>query len=61
MDQGQTNNYINAALAFLNRTNLTGQESETLVEVKRWLMSLSKPAPAAQPAVSGEDSSSAAD
>ena len=43
MTPEQTQNYINASLAFLNRVQLTGQEAETLVEIKRWLVSLANP------------------
>ena len=43
MTPEQTQNYVNITLAFLNRTQLNGQEAETIVEIKRWLASLATP------------------
>lgn len=36
-------NYVNVTLTFLNRVTLNGQEADTLVAVKQWLLGMVPP------------------
>lgn len=45
MTQEQTQQYVNVTLTFLKRATITGEESEVMSEVKRWLASMVQPIP----------------